>query len=104
VRPQRQPVAADADRLAGDARRLAGREEGDKTRDVTRRAEAELAPRERRQRLAPATASTYYRRAGIVSVMAVAATGTIALTVMFARASSSAQVLTMPTMPALAAA
>jgi len=36
--------------------------------------------------------------------MAVAATGTIALTVMFALASSSAQVLTMPTMPALAAA
>jgi hypothetical protein len=40
----------------------------------------------------------------MVSVIAVAATGTIALTVICARASSIAQVRTMPTMPALAAA
>lgn len=48
-------------------------------------------------------ASTYGASAGIVSVIAVAATGTIAFTVTFARASSIAQVRTKPTMPALAA-
>jgi hypothetical protein len=43
-------------------------------------------------------------RKGTVSVIPVAATGTTALTVICARASSSAQVRTMPTMAALAAA
>ncbi len=42
--------------------------------------------------------------AGIVLVISVAATGTTALTVTFALASSIAQVLAMATMPALAAA
>lgn len=49
-------------------------------------------------------ASMYGAKAGIVSVIAVAATGTIALTVMFARLSSMDQVRAMAAMPALAAA
>jgi hypothetical protein len=49
-------------------------------------------------------ASMYGLRKGAVSVIAVMATGTIALTVISARASSIAQVRTMPTMPAFAAA
>lgn len=52
----------------------------------------------------PRRASTYGAKAGIVSVMAVAATGTIALTVMFARDSSIDHVRAMATMPAFAAA
>ena len=43
-------------------------------------------------------------KTGIVLVISVAATGTIAFTVMFALASSIAQVRAMATMPALAAA
>lgn len=49
-------------------------------------------------------ASTYGANAGMVSVIAVAATGTIALTVMPARPSSIDQVRAMAAMPAFAAA
>ena len=48
--------------------------------------------------------STYGAKAGMVSVIAVAAIGTTALTVTPARASSIAQVRAIATMPALAAA
>ena len=48
--------------------------------------------------------STYGARNGIVSVIAVAAFGTTALTVTSARASSIAQVRAIATMPAFAAA
>ena len=51
-----------------------------------------------------ASASTAAAKYGTVAVMAVAATGMTAFAVMPARLSSSAQVRTMPTMPALAAA
>ncbi|CAB4924196.1 unannotated protein [freshwater metagenome] len=50
--PQRQPVAADPDGLAGDAGGLVGGEEGDQPGDVLRRPEAQLLAGVGRQRVA----------------------------------------------------
>ena len=93
VRPHRQPVAADADRLAGDPRRRVGGEEHDERRAVLGHADrVRLAHLARQRPRPPRRARRAARRPGCVAVIAVHAVGTIALTVISARASSIAQV------------
>ena len=106
VRPERQLVAADADALAGDAGGGVGGEEDDQ-----RRRTSSAVPKPSPLRSASGSgvavlfrASTCGAKAGMVLVIAVAATGMTALTVMLALASSIAQVRTIAAMPALAAA
>ena len=84
---------------------LIGGEVGDQAGDVVGGAEAQVVAEEVGHGLAALVGLDGLRRStGTVLVIAVAATGMTALAVTPARFISSAQVRTMPTMPALAAA
>lgn len=102
--PECHLVAADADGLPGDAPGRLGGEEGDEGRAVLGVPKPSPLRRKSGSGSPFLMASMYGAKAGMVSVIAVAATGTIALTVMPARPSSMDQVRAKAAMPALAAA